>query len=177
MAYRRSYGAFIVAVAVYVFAAVVGVLVTAPVRPGGPITASGTVATGPIAILVHNLRVGASLAAGGVLLGVPTFVTLSVNGVALGALVSSSLSNASWLVTVAAFAPHGVFEVPATCVSATVGFKPPIATAAYLRGDSIALRTVLTDSAILLATAGSLFVVAAFVEGVVTPALVHAVGG
>lgn len=84
----------------------------------------------------NNLFVVLVLVSGTVLLGLPTFVTTILNGVLLGIIVADVSAQGVGLVgLVLLLLPHGIMEIPALLLAASVGVSVPWELVSYFRGE------------------------------------------
>lgn len=125
-----------------------------------------------LAIFANNMRVALVTLALGLTLVVPVIVVVG-NGALLGLVSSVSVSmGRSPAVVLASILPHGVFEIPALIYTASISLE--LGTLLWMRvlgkagGLEEALRRLPRDVAAIVA----LFLLAALVEGLVTPAVV-----
>ena len=121
-------------------------------------------------ILLNNLIVICTLILGTALLGIPTFVYLSYNAVAIGNLLISTyrLSPAYIVVFIL---PHGIFEIPAIIIAGAAGFKIPYEIVRYLAGkkEQPLTKEDIKEYFTLALISIILIVIAAFVEAYITP--------
>ncbi|QOJ78898.1 stage II sporulation protein M [Infirmifilum lucidum] len=135
----------------------------------------GSITPGPwlsLAIFVNNVRVALVTLALGLTVIVPAIVVAG-NGALLGLVSSMAISTGRpLLVVLASILPHGVFEIPALIYTASVSLE--LGALLWMRvlgkagGLEAALRRLPRDVAIIVA----LFLLAALLEGLVTPAVV-----
>jgi uncharacterized membrane protein SpoIIM required for sporulation len=121
-------------------------------------------------IMLNNIRVGILSFALGITLGVGTALVLFQNGLILGALAAkyhqAGLSYPFW----ALILPHGVVELLAICLCGAAGFAmgwPIVAPGDLTRKKAIAQGA--RRAAILLLSSIPMFVIAAIIEGWITP--------
>lgn len=139
--------------------------------PGGNMTAWE--------IFQNNVLVLLAILVGGTLtFALGAFVLLVVNALHFGSGVGFYLGSYGELTAIAAFAPHGVFEVVAFLVATSVSIRVSVLLATRRAlGRSIDLeRDTARELAALTALAFVLVALGAVVETTVTPALVHWVG-
>lgn len=143
-------------------------------------------ALGPVMssyIMVNNIQVGFAAFAGGMLAGTYTVYTLVTNGLMLGALAGLFTRAGLALPFLALVVPHGALELPAIALTAGAGFV--IAEAILNPGEqtrSQALLAAANKAVRIVLGAVPVLVVAALIEGFVTPApapasLKMAIGG
>lgn len=139
-----------------------------PIDVGGRAIAEGTVSF--TYIYLNNLRVSLLTFAGGVLLGVGAGYILMSNGTLFGAMTGVMISYGHGLEMFALTVPHGILELSSISIGGAAGARmgwalidpgPLSRSVALGRAAQSALRLVVGVSVVLL--------VAAFVEGYVTP--------
>lgn len=120
-----------------------------------------------ISISVNNWLVGAGAAFGGVVVGIPTIMSLLFNG----AIVGIAYGVTDPLVFYALVAPHGIIELPAIFIACAAGFHLAGVTIGALRGtqDRYAVATALRLVYRVLIGLAIVFVIAGFVEAFLTP--------
>lgn len=128
-----------------------------------------------IQLFFNNLEACVLLFLGGAAFGLVTLLVLSFNGIIIGGIMEVVGNKTGLFVMMAAIIPHGIFELPAVLVSATLGLMLGRAVMMELagQGDAIGEARVL----------GSLFVryvipfiaIAACIEAFITPAVLHLV--
>lgn len=135
--------------------------------------ASGSIGDAPLVaslIIGNNIKVALACFAGGVLLGIPTALTLLANGWMLGTLAAAvhrdGFDGRFWALIV----PHGVIELSVIVIAGATGLmlgdallRPGL----LRRGD--ALVAVALRACILAVGAASLLVIAGLLEGFVSP--------
>ena len=136
----------------------------------------GTVPVGTfVNLATNNWLVAVDLAYSGVVAGVPAIVTLAFNGLIVGA-VGGVFDPAVFLALVA---PHGVIEIPALVIGGGAGLSLGGVGIGAVRGrydDRDVAGAIRRTYRILLGLV-ALFVVAAFVEAFLTPAIAGVVLG
>lgn len=126
-----------------------------------------------VSLSINNWLVAAGAAFGGIVVGVPTIVSLLFNG----ALVGGIFGISDPLVFYALVAPHGIIELPAIFVACGAGFHLASVTIGAARGKrpredlNTALRLVYR---VLLGLA-IVFVIAGFIEAFLTPFIAEVV--
>ncbi len=126
-----------------------------------------------VSLSINNWLVAAGAAFGGIVVGVPTIVSLLFNGALVGGIYGIS----DPLVFYALVAPHGIIELPAIFVACGAGFHLASVTIGAARGKrpredlTVALRLVYR---VLLGLA-IVFVIAGFIEAFLTPFIAEAV--
>lgn len=125
-------------------------------------------------ILGNNLRACVTMLLLGVFACIPTGVTLLLNGLMVGVMIGSTHEHAVGLV-VFGILPHGVFEISAIFIAAAFGMKlgrvvlVPLREMTRWQSLKYVGREIRSVSWFVLL----LLVVAASVEGMVTPVLLH----
>ncbi len=74
-------------------------------------------------ILVHNLSVLVILVVGGLLIALPTVLTLYINGYVLGLLVGNGITSGNLYVVIIGIMPHGIFEFVGMLFGGIVGLS------------------------------------------------------
>lgn len=121
-------------------------------------------------IAANNIGAGLLIAASGILLSVPAVLLTLFNGFMLGYLVMLSASHYSAAAIIAAFAPHGIFELPAILLACTIGLKPFSWVLRYVRTkQSVDWKKEWRTIAALLGLMVALFTVASLIETYVSP--------
>jgi uncharacterized membrane protein SpoIIM required for sporulation len=121
-------------------------------------------------IMTNNIIVGIKSFATGIFLGFGTVYFLSSNGVLLGALAAIAAHYGESLIFWSLILPHGVLELMAIFICGGAGFLLAyglICPGNHRRIDS--LRAYSIRSAYLMLGAIAMFVVAAIIEGFLTP--------
>jgi stage II sporulation protein M len=180
---------FVIGIAAgYVFAFTHPTLALAEVQPalarlreiGGRVAASRSPVERALLIYVNNLTAVCAMVAGGVLAGVVPALALFFNGVIAGLVMGLagrlSPNGASPLLLALSIVPHGIFELPAVWLGGAWGMRLGLR---WLATDAAGQRMkVFERSAIeaiqVFVLSAVLLLVAAFVEGNVTLALVRA---
>ena len=133
-------------------------------------------------IFFHNWQVSLASALSGLWLVVPSLVTLGFNGVILG--VVYYLTPNSTMFAAAIF-PHGVIELPAFILAGSAGVRLGVAflgtlSKKYDPGNlTVAedrFRRVARETIFILLGLVVLFLIAGFIEGNITPAIMRSVG-
>lgn len=121
-------------------------------------------------IMTNNIMVGIKAFAFGIFFGIGTVYLLFTNGALLGALAALSSRNNDSLVFWSLILPHGVIELPAIFICAGAGFLLAAALIYPGRFERIeALKINSRKASQLMLGAILLFVVAAVIEGFLTP--------
>lgn len=130
-------------------------------------------------IFLHNARILVTILIGGTLtFTLVTFVLLLVNAIHFASGVGFLLRSYGEVTAIAAFAPHGVFEVLALLVAASVSLRMSVLLSMWRvfgRGTDIG-RATAAELAALTALAFALIGIAAVVETTLTVAVVTLVG-
>lgn len=134
----------------------------------------GTLPLGTFSNLAaNNWLVSVDLAYSGLAAGIPAVVSLGFNGLVIGA-VGGAFDPVAFAALVA---PHGIVEVPALVIGGAAGLRLGGVAVGALRGrydDGDVAAAIRRTYRILLGLV-PLFVVAAFVEAFLTPAIASAV--
>lgn len=130
-------------------------------------------------LAVNNLVAMCVLLLGAVSLGLVTLAGLVVNGLLIGVIVGIAVQRLDAVVVFVLIAPHGVLEIPALLVAATVGLRFAWLTVRYTRGleEELVTRRDLREAGVLVAAASLLILVAAYIEANVTLALAERIAG
>lgn len=130
-------------------------------------------------LLANNLRAMLVIGLGSVTGGLLSLFGLVLNGVVVGAVVSVAVRQASWVVVLAALAPHGVLELSAFFAAASVGLRIPHRLFRYLVGwdETPLTRVEAFELAVLAVVLTAMVVVAAWVEVNLTLGVVEWVAG
>ena len=136
----------------------------------------GTIPVGTfVNLATNNWLVAVDLAYSGLAAGVPAVVSLGFNGLIVGA-VGGVFDPVAFLALVA---PHGVIEIPALVIAGAVGLSLGGVGVGAVRGrydDRDVAGAIRRTYRVLLGLV-ALFVVAAFVEAFLTPAIASVVLG
>lgn len=125
-------------------------------------------------IFTNNLRAAVTMLLLGILACVPTIISLLVNGMMIGVMLPQAGDHLFGMLAFGIL-PHGIFELPAIFIASAFGMKlgrvllVPLADKTRWQSFRFVWREVLSVSWFLLA----LLLVAASVEGMVTPVLLH----
>jgi uncharacterized membrane protein SpoIIM required for sporulation len=113
----------------------------------------------------HNISIGFSTFAGGLLLGIGTLVSLIFNGLIFGGL-AGHLTQLGYISTFWPFvAAHSAFEITAICISGAAGLK--LSYTLFAPGNrrrTDALKLAARDALPLVIGAAGMLVIAAFIE-------------
>lgn len=129
-------------------------------------------------IFLNNLKVSLLLLATGVLLSIFPIVMIMGNGMAIGYLFASfggTVPVPLWAIIVYGIVPHGIFEIPAFILAGAMGIKLGFMWLRPLKGESRwnSFLYAGKESLRILPLILVLLVIAASVEGFVTPALLR----
>lgn len=126
-------------------------------------------------LLANNLEACILLFLGGMSFGLVTLFILSLNGIVIGAVTEIVSHGHSALFIAAALFPHGIFEIPAFLIAASLGF----CMAQSLMGEWYGAGDTTTAAGryakIFLCSVLPLIIVAAIVEAFITPAVIQLV--
>lgn len=130
-------------------------------------------------IMFNNLRALFLMGMGAVTGGVLSVFGLVVNGLLVGAVVGLVVQQTSWAVVLSALLPHGVIELTAFFMAASIGLRVPHRIVRYLFAwdETPVTRTELLELAVLSVVTVLMIVVAAWIEVNVTPEVIEMVGG
>jgi len=130
-------------------------------------------------IMFNNLRALLLMGMGAVTGGLLTLFGLFVNGLLVGAVVGLVIQEASWAVVLAALVPHGVIELSAFFMAASIGLRVPHRIARYLMAydETPITRSEAVELGVLSVVMIVMIVVAAWIEVNVTPDVIEWVGG
>jgi stage II sporulation protein M len=131
------------------------------------------------AIMFNNLRALLLMGLGTVTGGLLSLFGLFVNGLLVGAVVGLVVQQTSWAVVLAALLPHGVIELSAFFMAASIGLRVPHRVVRYLFAwdETPITRAEAVELAVLSVVMVVMIVVAAWIEVNVTPDVVEWVGG
>ena len=132
-----------------------------------------------VPLLLNNLRALLLIGLGAVTGGLLSVFGLVVNGALVGAVVSFVVRQSSWVVVLAALAPHGVLELSAFFVAASIGLRVPHRVVRYLLGwdDRPLTRVELFELAVVSVVLVAMIAVAAYIEVYITMDIVEWVAG
>jgi stage II sporulation protein M len=128
-----------------------------------------------IFIFVNNLQACILLFLGGVTLGVLTLFIIASNGAIIGGIMELAREERGPLFVVAAILPHGIFEIPAFIISASLGFILGTAVLAEWHGEGDSAGTAKAHARLFLLVVVPLVAIAAFIEAFITPQIIHLV--
>ncbi|WP_415382834.1 stage II sporulation protein M [Halosimplex sp. TS25] len=132
-----------------------------------------------VPLLVNNLRALLLIGLGAVTGGALSVFGLVVNGALVGAVVSFAVRQTSWAIVLAALLPHGVLELPAFFMAASIGLRVPHRVLRWLLGwDETPLsRVEFVELAVISVLLAAMIAVAAWIEVNVTLDVVEWVAG
>jgi stage II sporulation protein M len=127
-----------------------------------------------ISLFLHNALICALMAALGLALGIITLFIVFDNGLMIGLIGTLAAGRLGLPVTLAAFVPHGIIEIPAMALSASIGLYLGYCILMSLFGRRMDVAREITESARMFVTwILPMLLVAAFVESYVTTAFVY----
>ncbi|MDB5085083.1 MAG: hypothetical protein JWN30_1969 [Bacilli bacterium] len=129
-------------------------------------------------ILANNLQIALLTILLGTLLAIFPVVLLLLNGLSIGYIVtkvSVTGNTAIWKLVLAGVLPHGMFEIPAFLLAAAIGMKLGASWIRPMRGSSPWRSYVMAwrESLRVIPFVISLFIIAAAIEGFITPVLMR----
>ncbi|MFC7142231.1 stage II sporulation protein M [Halosimplex aquaticum] len=132
-----------------------------------------------VPLLVNNLRAMLFIGLGAITGGLLSVFGLVVNGAVVGAVVSFAVRQTSWAVVLAALLPHGILELSAFFMAASIGLRVPHRVLRWLLGwDETPLsRVELVELAAISLLLVAMIAVAAWIEVNVTLDVVEWVAG
>jgi stage II sporulation protein M len=133
-------------------------------------------------IFFNNLRAAVSMLLMGIPFAVMTVFALLLNGLTVGVVfeqVGAHSAVSSWEMILYGLLPHGIFELPAIFIMSAFGIKLGRVLLVPLQGKTrwMSFRHVWREVASISWVVLLLLVVAAAVEGMITPKLMHAFVG
>lgn len=128
-----------------------------------------------VKLFANNLEACILLFLGGASIGLLTLAILGINGVVIGAVTQIVSETHSALYLAAALVPHGIFEIPAFVISASLGFVLAQALIAEWYGAGDAAAEAQSLGKLFLCVVLPLIAVAAVVEAFITPAVLQMV--
>jgi uncharacterized membrane protein SpoIIM required for sporulation len=122
-------------------------------------------------IIGHNSLAMLVLISGSFLLGLTSFLSLILNGIFIGMMITALMQEVSLITLSLLILPHGIFELPALFIAGAAGFKIPYELIKYFRGkkDYILSKEEIMEFLILAGVAMVLIVIAGIIEANVTP--------
>lgn len=126
-------------------------------------------------LFLNNLEACVLLFLGGATFGLLTIFVLSFNGIVIGGILEVVRAKTDEVVMFAAIIPHGVFELPAVLVSATLGLMLSRAVMDELRGEGDAAARSLMLGRLFVRYVVPFIAFAACIEAFITPAVLQMV--
>jgi stage II sporulation protein M len=126
-------------------------------------------------LFLNNLQACVLLFLGGAVFGLITLFVLSFNGIVIGGILEMVGGKAGSLVMMAAIIPHGIFELPAILVSATLGLMLGKAVLREFSGDGNAAEQARILGGFFVRYVIPFIAFAACVEAFITPAVLQLV--
>ncbi|PKL60634.1 MAG: stage II sporulation protein M [Methanomicrobiales archaeon HGW-Methanomicrobiales-4] len=128
-----------------------------------------------IQLFLNNLEACVLLFIGGATFGIITLFVLSFNGIIIGGILEVVGAKTGGLVMIAAIVPHGIFELPAVLVSASLGLMLGRAVMLELLGKGDASAQALVLGRLFVRYVIPFIAFAACIEAFITPAVLHLV--
>ncbi|MFA5331395.1 MAG: stage II sporulation protein M [Methanoregula sp.] len=128
-----------------------------------------------VKLFANNFEACILLFLGGASIGLLTLAILGINGIVIGAVTQIVSQTHSALYLAAALVPHGIFEIPAFIISASLGFVLAQALIAEWYGAGDAATEAQKLGKLFLCVVLPLIAVAAVVEAFITPAVLQMV--
>ncbi len=126
-------------------------------------------------IFANNLQACILLFLGGATLGALTLFIIASNGIIIGGIMELAREERGPLFVAAAVLPHGIFEIPAFLISASLGFLLGASLLAEWHGGGDAAATAGAHARTFLLVVVPLVAIAAFIEAFITPGIIHLV--
>jgi stage II sporulation protein M len=126
-------------------------------------------------IFMNNLQACVLLFLGGATLGALTLFIIATNGVIIGGIMELVREERGLLYVAAAILPHGIFEIPAFIISASLGFILGTSILAEWRAGGDSAETAGAHARTFLLVVVPLVVIAAIIEAFITPQVIHLV--
>lgn len=123
----------------------------------------------------NNGRVVLYILSGAVTFGITSVINLFINGLVLGAALTTAMNNDSLFKVLLLIAPHGIFEIPAFWISGATALKVCHETIEYFLKEkkNIVNKQTIHDFIYLSIIAFLLIIFASFVEANITYKLAH----
>jgi len=129
-------------------------------------------------IFINNAIKALMLVVLGVLLGIPTILSIGLNGFIVGGLGSLLAADNGWVYAVAGLAPHGVIEIPVMLLAAVLGLAIGVESFKWLSRTESHVKLRLLDSLkVYLRWVLPGLAAAAIIEVLVTPRLIGLANG
>ena len=126
-------------------------------------------------LFLNNLETCVLLFLGGAVFGLITMFVLSFNGIIIGGIMEVVRVKTGSLVMLAAIVPHGIFELPAVLVSASLGLILGRTVMLELIGQGDSAAQALVLGRLFLRYVVPFIAFAACIEAFITPAVLHLV--
>lgn len=126
-----------------------------------------------VKLFLNNLQACILLFLGGATFGVLTFFIIGTNGLVIGAIIELVREQQSLLYVLAAIVPHGIFEIPAFVVSATLGLLLARSFWRELYHEDDAAGEALRLARVFLTVVIPLVAIAACTEAFITPEIIR----
>ncbi len=129
-------------------------------------------------LFLHNLKALVMIAVLGLILGIYPAFAMLLNGLIIGVVGVMSVAASSLAGFLAGIVPHGIFEIPALLIAASIGLRLGLAPLFNRKSSPFAApkpnawqgyRHELVAAGKLLIVCAALLLVAAFVEVAITP--------
>ena len=127
-------------------------------------------------IFINNLQICMLVFLGGATFGLLTIFLLMVNGILIGILIEVMLRDMSAAALLVGLLPHGIFEIPAILVSTALGMIMARGLWEELAGNGNVLDAAKAAGKLFLLYVVPLILIAACIEGFVTPIAIHMMG-
>jgi stage II sporulation protein M len=126
-------------------------------------------------LFLNNLEACVLLFLGGATFGLLTMFVLSFNGIVIGGILGVVREKTDDFVMLAAIVPHGIFELPAVLVSATLGLMLSRAVMLEFAGQGDAAAQALRLGRLFVRYVVPFIAIAACIEAFITPAVLQMV--
>jgi stage II sporulation protein M len=126
-----------------------------------------------VKLFLNNLQACILLFLGGATFGVLTFFIIGTNGLVIGAIIELVREQQSLTYVLAAIVPHGIFEIPAFIISATLGVLLARSLWKELYRKADAAGEALRLARVFLTVVIPLVAIAAFTEAFITPEIIR----
>jgi len=128
-----------------------------------------------IRLFINNLEACVLLFLGGASFGILTIFVLTLNGILIGSILEIVHQDHSIVFVAAAILPHGIFEIPAFILSASLGILLAQSLIAEWYHGRDAAGEAWGFARLFIMYVIPLVVIAAFVEAFITPIIIHLV--
>ena len=126
-------------------------------------------------LFLNNLEACVLLFLGGATFGLITLFVLSFNGIIIGGILEVVRGKTGSMVMLAAIVPHGIFELPAVVISATLGLMLSRAVILEFTGQGDASAQALLLGRLFIRYVIPFIAFAACIEAFITPAVLQMV--